>query len=164
MTPYIGPNPAFGVSKTLVKTAIRKAGGVEHDRLWHTLHTCRQVKEFNVRRSDKLAKSLLQLSRFSLIAVICALTGHGGFRYHLNKMGLIQETTCIGCGEEEETSSHILCSCPKYENERLWLLGHEYLERRQIAQVSPDKLLRFLKACKLEEKVTGLGLEDSQNP
>jgi len=54
--------------------------------------------------------------------VIGLLTGHITLRRHLYIMGLYNNPTCRKCGNEEETSVHILCEC-----EVLASLRHTYL-------------------------------------
>ena len=39
------------------------------------------------------------------------LTGHNTLRRHLYLMGLTDSPSCKKCGEQEETSAHVLCEC-----------------------------------------------------
>jgi len=46
------------------------------------------------------------------------LTGHGAFNAKLASMRLKDDPSCNHCGFEEQTSEHILWSCPSFEMER----------------------------------------------
>ena len=61
------------------------------------------------------------------------LTGHGIFKYHLFNMGITEDKSCRFCEDEVETSSHLLCICPKYAYHR-WLFFDK-------AQMTPEEML-----------------------
>ena len=43
--------------------------------------------------------------------MIGLLTGHNTLRRHLNLTGITNSPLCRRCGQEDETSAHILCGC-----------------------------------------------------
>lgn len=160
-TPFIGPIPALGLSKSLVKGSIKKVGSRVHDQLWDSLTSCRQSKEFGISRSPRVAKQLIRLTRTELRTVISSLTGHGGFNYHLHKMHLLDDPSCTWC-DDVETAGHILCKCTALHERRLWHLGSNYLDYAQVGETPPTSLLRFIKACDMVEKFAGLVPRDDQ--
>jgi len=54
---------------------------------------------------------LLSFNRTQSRAVIGLLTGHNTLRRHPHVMGLSNNPTCRKCGNEEDTSVHILGEC-----------------------------------------------------
>jgi hypothetical protein len=63
---------------------------------------------------------LLSFNRTPSRNVNGVLTGHN-LRGHLHLIGLIDSPLCRKCGEEEETSIHVLCEC-----EAVALFRHAY--------------------------------------
>lgn len=51
------------------------------------------------------------------------LTGHGIFKEHLCKIGVISDKLCRFCQEEDETVTHILEDCIRFDYERYVLFG-----------------------------------------
>lgn len=47
--------------------------------------------------------------------------------YHINKIGILSDTTCRGCDLEPETARHFLCTCPALRNLRTRPLRDFYL-------------------------------------
>ena len=99
---FEGPEPAVGVSTAAIRGSIRKFASDNHDTLWQNLGNCRQIREFGINRDSKRAEQLLRLSRNTLRAVVCLLTGHGGFNKHLRVMGLSETSICPLCQQEED--------------------------------------------------------------
>ena len=81
--------------------------------------------------------------------MIGLLTGHNTLRGHLNLMGITNSPLCRRCGEEDETSAHILCGC-----ESLASLSHVYLDSLFL---DPEDIKNFsLEAICNFSKGTGL--------
>ena len=156
MAKFVGPEPAVGVSPAVVLSSIRGISTSKHDRHWQELDSCRQAKEFGIVRNPKKARLLLKLSRVNLRAAMCLLTGHGGFNKHLTVMGLSDSSTCPLCGQEEDTSAHLLCKCEAVHHKRLWCLGQSYLEPKDICSVRLSTLTRFLRKTGRWTDITGI--------
>ena len=153
--PLVGPEPAVGVSPAWVRRTILNISSFKHDRLWREHRFCRQAKEFGIRREKKKAKRLLTLTRSQLRAIMCLLTGHGGFNKHLRRMGLAELDTCPSCGFDEDTASHLLCECDALHHKRLWSLGKSYLDTREVSTLSAVELLGFLRDTGRWQDITG---------
>lgn len=76
--------------------------------------------------SDKYIEFIMRLDRKHTKLLVSLLTGHGATRYMWYKIGVAKSGSCRYCGEEEETSIHILCHCPAIAGKRRETLGLEY--------------------------------------
>ncbi|VEN56038.1 unnamed protein product [Callosobruchus maculatus] len=77
------------------------------------------------------------------------LTGHNTFRRHLFVMRVVNDPTCTWCGEEEESSAHILCRCETLGYHRQTMLGSRTLEPIDIKRIGPKNVLAFAKRAGL---------------
>jgi ribonuclease HI len=105
-TPYIGAEPAVGISPTVIKSMISSACRTIHDDLWASQDSCWQTKSLAPGRNAKYAHNILRLPRKQLRTLLCLITGHGGFKNHLHRMGLTMDRICPLCEEELDTASH----------------------------------------------------------
>jgi hypothetical protein len=143
-TSFIGPEPVIGVPTSRVRSSIRRVADQLHDDLWDSLESCRQVKRFEIKRSSGRARELLNLSRENIRVVLSLLTGHGGFKKHLHKLGLAMSPLCHLCGLEDDTAEHFICRCEKVTFSRLISLGNYHLTPSEIgSEVKPSSLLSF---------------------
>jgi len=71
------------------------------------------------------------------------LTEHGTLNYHMYKVRRSNTPDCRMCGEEEETSLHILSLCPAYAKLRLQFLGFATLVPEQIRALPVRDLILF---------------------
>lgn len=85
---------------------------------WQNLDTCRQTKIFFPEPNLVISKYLLSMNRTKLCVIIQFYTGHACLKYHLYKMGLVEDPMCRLCIEDEETASHVALDCPALENVR----------------------------------------------
>ena len=60
---------------------------------------------------------LTPLDRRTQTTIFRLRTGHCGLRKHLKRLGLVDSAHCE-CGSEEQTSEHILQTCPHLETLR----------------------------------------------
>jgi hypothetical protein len=74
--PFIGPEPACGISTGVAKQAIRDWTNIKHKKYWGSLTGLRQAKGLIRGPSTKRAKELLKLNRNQLRWVVGLLTGH----------------------------------------------------------------------------------------
>jgi hypothetical protein len=64
-------------------------------------------------------------------------------------MGLTDDPLYRKCGEEEETSAHILCRCEALASIRHAYLGSSFLEPEDIKSQNLGAIWRFSKAAGL---------------
>ena len=151
-TRLLGPEPAVGISFCLGRGRIRSWLRDQHLDYWRreTENKCRQARALlGECPGDGLAKSIRSLSRKDARLATQLLTGHGDLNYHLHKLGRSDRPDCRLCGEEEETSLHILGYCPVLVGPRTRLLGSGILEPDQVGQLPVEDLLRFWKEAGL---------------
>ena len=98
----------------------------------------------NYSKIYKTTKFLLSLSREKLRGLVGILTGHNSLNYHLSKMGIINDSTCRGCGLEPETARHFICTCPALKNLRTKHLGDFYLTPEEQLQLNLANVLSFI--------------------
>ena len=86
-------------------------------------------------------KGLLILGSSCLRWLTGLVAGHGNFRYHLKKMGLIEDDICRLCLEEAETAVHILCQCPALASRRATVLGRRFIGEDSAANLKFKDIL-----------------------
>lgn len=146
----VGPEPIIGISHQYAKARIKENVFQEHCRRWRGLEEgLRQARDFIKGPDPGRARRLLGLGRDSVRFVIGLLTGHNTLRRHLALIGTIVDSRCRKCGEEEESSFHILCECHALAGARLRLLGQPYPDRASIREVELGALLHFGKSAGL---------------
>ncbi|XP_039314871.1 uncharacterized protein LOC120359800 [Solenopsis invicta] len=143
-----GPGPVLGVPFCLGRERLRAWLRSEHLEFWRNeLRTkCRQAGALlGETPSEGLGRDIRSLSRRDARLVVQILTGHGALNYHMRRLGRSDTAECRACGEEEETSLHILCDCPAYAGLRLKLLGSAFPEPGQISRLPMRNLSFFWK-------------------
>jgi hypothetical protein len=107
--PFIGPEPACGISVGVVKKAVRDWTSRKHKVYWEFLTGLRQANGLIQGPSARRTKDLLRLNRDQLRWVVGLLTGHCHLKGHLFKLGLINDPICERCQEEDESATHTSC-------------------------------------------------------
>jgi hypothetical protein len=74
--PFVGPEPACGISMGVAIKAIRDWMTMSHEKYWKSLTGLRQAKGLIRGPSAKIARELLKLDRNQLRWVVRLLTGH----------------------------------------------------------------------------------------
>ncbi|XP_063628219.1 uncharacterized protein LOC134799713 [Cydia splendana] len=112
----------------------------------------------SVRTSNKVMGKIVSSN---IIAQM--LTGHGGFKQYLHRFKLANDPFCPCDGSSEETVTHILIECTRFENER-WqceMNTDTRLTQRSLKQLMADDktrghLLKFsLKVLKAAARANG---------
>ncbi|XP_025997387.2 uncharacterized protein LOC113005736 [Solenopsis invicta] len=109
-----GPGPALRSPFCLGRRRIRVWLRGEHLEFWRNeLKTkCRQAWSLLGETPSKgLVRDIRSLSRKDARLAVQILTGHEALNYHMHKLSRSDTAECRACGEEEETSLHILCEC-----------------------------------------------------
>ncbi|XP_067215185.1 uncharacterized protein [Linepithema humile] len=93
----------------------------------------------------ELAWSIRALSRRDAKTAVHILTGHGTLNYHMYKLGRSDTSRCRACGDDEETSLHVLSDCPAHAGLRHKMLGSALLGPEQIRELPVRDLILFLR-------------------
>ena len=88
--------------------------------------------------------TLLRLNKKDLSTRTGLFTGHCPSKYHLKKMGKLNDEKCRFCGLENETSEHLLCECIVSIQRRLRILKG-FLSPSEIWNESPSQILHFIR-------------------
>ena len=90
--------------------------------------------------NPKRAADIHRLSRTEVKTLTEVFIGHGNHACHRHKIGLSESPLSRLCGEDNETSIHILCYCPAIRDKRQTLTGYFFIDvaviqTKSIAQV-----------------------------
>jgi len=147
---FLGPEPALGVSRRDIQKRISRWLANQHWVQWRGLgNTHRQAQELIWRPCLGAKAKFLSFNRTQSRAVTGPLNGHNTLRRHLHLLGLLDSTLCKRCGDEEETSAHILCECEALASLRHAYLGSFFLEPKDIQSISLGAIRNFSKATGL---------------
>ena len=128
----------LGPSMTYIKKQIRSRIKKEWNARWASLQGCRQSKELiSFEPNPKVAKSLLENGRQRCRTMVSIMTGHNHLRYHVFRRTVSTRTNfspcCRLCGEEIETSWHLLFDCPCIDTRR-----REFIYSPDNPKTGPD--------------------------
>lgn len=147
--PFIGPEPFCGTPKSDNLRKLKQWEDRENLANWRKAPGLRQSKRL-ITPSRRRAADALLLTKKDLRLLTSLLTGHGPWRYHLQKLGKADSSRCRFCTEEVETSEHLLCSCIALARGRLQEFGKLELDPEEIAQIPVQKIVHFAKKYNLE--------------
>lgn len=143
-TPFIGPEPAFGIPLTSFKAANKNWLLNQSNNHWNKSETAKEAKLLIGNHSKKNTDKLLSLKRADIQTLTAFLTGHGAFNYRLNKMKIINEDNCRKCNKQEETATHFLCACDAFAFTRLRHLGIAYPKPDNYKKFDLDKIIKVV--------------------
>jgi hypothetical protein len=141
--PFIGPEPACGISIGVAKKAVRDWTNRNLKKLWESTIGLKQAKGIIPGPSAKRTKDLLKLNRDQLGWMVVLFTGHCHLKRHLFKLGLTDETTCEKCLEGVELATYILCDCEAIAYLRFRHLSHYFLEQSGYYDSPINKVLHI---------------------
>ena len=145
---YVGPEPAIEINTATVSTEIRRSANKEHQRVWESTSGYRQSESrlFFKGPDKNLARYALEVSTCtywpSYLQAMLHLTRH------LAVMKIRTDPICSECGEEDETSVHLLGKCPATIMARYSILGSYFLRLDELRCIQPHALMRFVRASK----------------
>jgi ribonuclease HI len=96
--------------RNLIRDIALKASR-EWENRWQSLKSCRKTKLWFNEPSDKIAKTLAQLSREKVYRLAQFITGHCCLNRHQHLIGNIDSPTCRMCMENDETPEHLVTEC-----------------------------------------------------
>ena len=82
----------------------------EQNRKWNDIQNCWQARQF-LQNNIQYAKYAVRLSRKDLKILVGLLTGHNSLNRHLSLLKIAEDPMCPLCGEEYDTSLHLLGRC-----------------------------------------------------
>jgi hypothetical protein len=147
--PFIGLEPACGISIGVAKKAVRDWTNRKHKEYWESLTGLKQAKGLIQGPSARRTKDLVRLNRDQLRWVVGLLTGHCHLKGHLFKLGLINDPICERCQEEDELATHILCDCEAVAKIRFHHVGQFFMEPSDYYDAPIDKVLHFMRGVGL---------------
>ena len=118
---------------------------------WDNIPTCTATKIIWPSIDEKRSRILLSLSRSHISSLIGVLTGHCLIGKHATRLGVASNDFCRSCRdeEEEETISHLLCTCPALALKRKFHLGEYFFDdTSELAKKDVKCLLRFIISSK----------------
>jgi hypothetical protein len=147
--PFIGPEPACGISVGVAKKAARDWTNRKHKEYWESLTGLRQAKGFIQGPSDRRTKDLLRFNIEEVRCVVGLLTGHCHLKWHLFKLGLTDDRICERCLEEDESATHILCVCEAIDYLRFRHLGQFFMDPSDCYDAPINNVLHFIRGVGL---------------
>jgi hypothetical protein len=147
--PFIGPEPALGISAKIAREVIRGWTNSKHTEYWQSIHGRRQARGFLKRLSAKRDGELLSLSRNQLRILTGLFTGHCHLKGHLFILGLVDSPKCDRCKQASERASHDLCNCEALAALRFRYLGHYFVKPGDFKDISVSRLLHFVQSAGL---------------
>ncbi|KAJ8914966.1 hypothetical protein NQ315_002490 [Exocentrus adspersus] len=151
---YIGPEPAVGVSKTMVRSQVKEWVNAQHKEYWNNITRHQHGKIFIRESSAKLTRELLTLSRNKLRIIAGLLTGHCALKAHLIRMGLYNgDPNCRLCGRGAESAYHILCECEALDHRRQTVYGRPSMSPAEYSAHPAAGLYRLVQGSRVLESV-----------
>ncbi|KAJ8976990.1 hypothetical protein NQ317_013991 [Molorchus minor] len=148
-TTFIGPEPVLGISYNTAKMAVLNWSEGEILQYWQSLPGMDHSKAFIKYPKKPRSEMLLGLDRQKLKTLIGLYTGHCRLKHHMHRIGLVEDTQCRLCLEDDETADHILCACPAVERIRFSMFGRARLLPEDLDEISPNKVIGFIKRLNL---------------
>ena len=109
-----GLEPVVGISNRSVTEEINNWLTEKHQEGWYMAAACKQAKTLmREHLNPKRAADMRRLRRTEVRILTEVFISHGNLAYHRRKIGLAESPLCRLCGEDNETSIHILCDCPE---------------------------------------------------
>ncbi|XP_015178751.1 PREDICTED: uncharacterized protein LOC107067612 [Polistes dominula] len=114
----------ISVSGGLMRRRTKKWATDRFKDLWVQGSGMRHTKALFSGPSEKLGTELINLDRAQWRLVVGLVTGHWHLRKHLTRLGLAQDSVCSRCGEEEDTTLHLITQCVGLTDVRNDVLGN----------------------------------------
>jgi hypothetical protein len=130
--PFIGPEPALGISTKIAREVIRGWTNRKHTEYWKSIHGQRQARDFLKRPSARRAGVLLSLNRNQVRILTGLFTGHCHLKGHLFKLELVDSPKCERCKQATETASHVLGDCEAFGCNKIPVPGVSFDETRGL--------------------------------
>jgi hypothetical protein len=147
--PFIGPEPACGISVGVAKKAVRNWTNRNHKKYWESTTGLKQAKGLVSGPFARRMKDLLKLNRDQLRWVVGLFTRYCHLKWHLFKLGLTDDPICERCLEEDESATHIICNSVTIAYLRFRHLGQFSREPSDYYDAPIYKVLHFFRGVGL---------------
>ena len=145
---FIGPEPWCAVSSTRTFDPLTYWSIEETKKSWYSQTGLRQAKRF-ISPCTKKHLEFLRLPKKDLRILVGFFTGHIQLGYHLKKIGLNTNSLCRYCGEEDETSEHLLCECLVVSRRRIRCFDRSKMNPKNVWDLPTRTVLDFIGKLKL---------------
>jgi ribonuclease HI len=141
--PVHGPGPFDTVPLSFVRKIAKQTALDKWQENWTTKQKARQTKIICPTINLSKGKQAANLDRKDAGLYIRWVTGHNFLNYHKSLINKGETNpTCRLCGEEVESSSHLLFQCPTLIPQRQHFLG--YNENLDPTKIPVKTLLKFI--------------------
>ena len=137
--PLIRTKMATKVAKSIVTNHIIK----EWDNRWKKGKDARQTRIFFPTINLSKSKKIREMNRENIGNIIRAITGHDFRKRHEGLVRGVEASNCRFCHNEEETSSHIIDSCPRLAEKRMEIFKTS-MGSKVTPTWQPEQLAAFL--------------------
>jgi len=137
--------PVIPISVKLVTSSVKAWVRSRHARKWETISNCRQAKQFFCTLEDSLWESCANLSRPDMAIYTQIATGYNRLNRHLTLMGVGNNPSCPLCGEEEDTSPHVLCNGQHLIVNRLHVFHRPEILLDELCELTPGDIVQFIR-------------------
>ena len=124
-------------------------------KMWNNIQSCRQGRQLLQNIGSKFAKYAVRLSQKDLKILVGLLTGHHTLNRHLTLLKIKEDPMCPLCGEEYDTSLHLLGRCSALCEKRRKQFGKHLLFPSELRQGHLSSLLKFVKNSKRLQQPKG---------
>jgi len=121
---FTGPEPVLGLSVTSVRNTVCQWSVQGQNRKWNNIQSCRQARQLQQNNNIQYAKYALRWSQKDLKILVGLLTGHHTLNWHLTLLKIAEDPMCPLCGEEYDTSLHLLVRCSAVGEKRRKQFGN----------------------------------------
>ena len=115
---------------------LRKDARSGLEKLWakrlRNREDCRQSKMMWPEPNRSKSMALIGRNRWEVGPCIQLLSGHNYYARHMTITQELDDPTCRLCGEDEESSYHIVAECPVLANQRQTHLGYPLLQEGDL--------------------------------
>jgi hypothetical protein len=147
--PFIGPEPACGISIGVAKKAVRDWMNRNDKKHWESTTGLKQAKKTYI-------LALCQRNEGSVEIKQTPIKMGGRTTYwtlhlkgHLFKLGLTDDPICDRCLQEDESATHILSDCEAIADLRFRHLGQFFMEPSDYYDAPINRVLHFIQSVGL---------------
>lgn len=143
-----GVEPILPVAKTWIKRSLKRFVCEKWKDRWRSVAKARQTKIFFDGPQEQKSKEILRWNREKYGEFFRWITGHNFLKRHNHLLNpeIFPDPTCRACGEDEETSSHLLLDCPVLGESRFKILGQHLF--RELHEWVPHQLFQMIEVAK----------------
>ena len=147
-----------GASNKVISTFINGKIEAIWEERWRNGKDARQTLIFFPTLNLSKSKKIRKMDRKDISNMVRAITGHDFRRRHQALMEGEGVSACRLCGEEEESSSHLVDGCPRLAGKRMEVFGTP--PGSAVSPIwNPEQLAAFLSDPLISEMEASTGIE-----